>query len=68
MLISTIFSYALPYFQLLADLTQKRYPLDFITKEMRNLHEQRWSKVGRNDPCPCNSGKKYKKCCQDNKI
>jgi hypothetical protein len=21
-------------------------------------------KVGRNDPCPCGSGKKYKKCCQ----
>lgn len=20
-------------------------------------------KIGRNDPCPCNSGKKYKKCC-----
>lgn len=20
-------------------------------------------KVGRNDPCPCRSGKKYKKCC-----
>jgi preprotein translocase subunit SecA len=20
-------------------------------------------KVGRNDPCPCNSGKKYKHCC-----
>ena len=20
-------------------------------------------KAGRNDPCPCNSGKKYKKCC-----
>lgn len=20
-------------------------------------------KVGRNDPCPCDSGKKYKKCC-----
>jgi SEC-C motif-containing protein len=20
-------------------------------------------KVGRNDPCPCNSGKKHKKCC-----
>jgi len=19
--------------------------------------------VGRNEPCPCNSGKKYKKCC-----
>ena len=22
-------------------------------------------KVGRNDPCPCGSGKKYKKCCLD---
>ncbi|MDG2412611.1 MAG: SEC-C metal-binding domain-containing protein [Halioglobus sp.] len=20
-------------------------------------------KVGRNDPCPCDSGRKYKKCC-----
>jgi uncharacterized protein YchJ len=22
--------------------------------------------VGRNDPCPCGSGKKYKKCCGSN--
>ena len=21
------------------------------------------AKVGRNDPCPCGSGKKYKNCC-----
>ena len=21
------------------------------------------NKVGRNDPCPCGSGKKFKKCC-----
>lgn len=20
--------------------------------------------IGRNDPCPCGSGKKYKKCCE----
>ncbi|HHG85543.1 MAG TPA: hypothetical protein ENJ82_12420 [Bacteroidetes bacterium] len=27
-------------------------------------HEKNWrSKVGRNDPCPCGSGKKFKKCC-----
>ena len=25
------------------------------------------NKVGRNDPCPCGSGKKYKKCCGRNK-
>jgi len=24
------------------------------------------NKVGRNDPCPCGSGKKYKKCCGAN--
>ena len=35
-----------------------------ITKEYRKsgivVNE---NKVGRNDPCPCGSGKKYKKCC-----
>jgi preprotein translocase subunit SecA len=25
-------------------------------------------KVGRNDPCPCGSGKKYKKCCGVNAV
>ncbi len=24
-------------------------------------------KVGRNEPCPCGSGKKFKKCCIDKK-
>jgi len=23
------------------------------------------TKVGRNDPCPCGSGKKFKKCCEE---
>ena len=26
-------------------------------------YRRQTSKVGRNDPCPCGSGKKYKKCC-----
>ncbi|MEA3305379.1 MAG: SEC-C metal-binding domain-containing protein, partial [Candidatus Omnitrophota bacterium] len=25
--------------------------------------ERKTPKVGRNDPCPCGSGKKYKRCC-----
>ena len=25
-------------------------------------------KVGRNEPCPCGSGKKYKKCCGQNEV
>jgi uncharacterized protein len=26
-------------------------------------HRRLAPKVGRNDPCPCGSGKKYKQCC-----
>lgn len=26
-------------------------------------HLQKRTKIGRNDPCPCGSGKKFKKCC-----
>jgi preprotein translocase subunit SecA len=26
-------------------------------------HVRSGPKVGRNDPCPCGSGKKFKKCC-----
>ena len=27
------------------------------------IEKKSTEKVGRNDPCPCGSGKKYKKCC-----
>ena len=30
------------------------------------LTPKRSAKVGRNDPCPCGSGKKYKNCCGAN--
>ena len=29
----------------------------------RNPHVNPGPKVRRNDPCPCGSGKKFKKCC-----
>ncbi len=35
--------------QLIEDVADKRLPIS--------------GKIGRNDPCPCGSGKKYKKCC-----
>lgn len=31
--------------------------------EAPSLPMRKEPKVGRNDPCPCGSGKKYKKCC-----
>jgi hypothetical protein len=33
------------------------------TTAWSELEEPEKKKVGRNDPCPCGSGKKYKKCC-----
>lgn len=42
--------------------------LDVVTHEIETAFQrepdyQRKLKLGRNDPCPCGSGKKYKKCC-----
>ena len=35
-----------------------------VTEAIASLPAQREApKVGRNDPCPCGSGKKFKKCC-----
>src|SRR5215210_7573717 len=32
-------------------------------RHLEAYDRRRLMKVGRNDPCPCGSGKKYKKCC-----
>ncbi len=56
----------------------RRTPPELPTKKKRTLnlsHEdsaadttvrRKGKKVGRNDPCPCGSGRKYKKCCGKN--
>lgn len=37
---------------------------DFWLSRRKSVHVTRESpKVGRNDPCPCGSGKKFKQCC-----
>ena len=42
---------------------------DFIENLRRNARQRveerkrAFKKTGRNDPCPCGSGKKFKKCC-----
>lgn len=33
------------------------------TDKKRPVRKTTAQKIGRNDPCPCGSGKKYKKCC-----
>ena len=34
-----------------------------VSRPQTNTPVRNENKVGRNDPCPCGSGKKYKKCC-----
>ncbi len=36
-------------------------------EESSNTPIQKGEKIGRNDPCPCGSGKKYKNCCGKDK-
>ncbi|OAG27184.1 preprotein translocase subunit SecA [Thermodesulfatator autotrophicus] len=50
---------------------QKKKPLRLVYSRGEEVQEEkpkkqpirRGRKIGRNDPCPCGSGKKYKKCC-----
>ncbi len=62
------YRHTLPRFKILADqirserITQMqlRYKEQMRISQERNLSQR---KSGRNEPCPCGSGKKYKRCC-----
>ena len=52
--------YELPQWDEIFDAETKKK----LYREAKNLHTVRnTTKVGRNDPCPCGSGRKYKQCC-----
>lgn len=38
-------------------------PFKMVQPDSKVIDLSTRTKVGRNDPCPCGSGKKYKKCC-----
>ena len=42
-----------------------RLPEDAVFSQWPVTVRRTVPKVGRNDPCPCGSGKKYKKCCEE---
>lgn len=43
-----------------------RKEFEKLLREMtRQTTQEKVVKIGRNDPCPCGSGKKYKKCCMN---
>jgi hypothetical protein len=46
------------------DIEQLRNEIQLIQSKAKIISQpERSIKIGRNDPCPCGSGKKYKKCC-----
>ncbi len=49
----TVFTFRIPSFEC----------IDFVKNPYRGDQPIQSNKIGRNDPCPCGSGKKYKKCC-----
>lgn len=64
------------YFNMLDAKAEYLYTLPqwdaIFSAEKRKEIQKQWrdsktivkeKKIGRNDPCPCGSGKKYKKCC-----
>ena len=52
--------YTLPQWDAIYDKATR----DALYKKEKSSHTVvKAPKIGRNDPCPCGSGKKYKKCC-----
>ena len=55
--------YELPQWE---DLLSAEKRKELYKKQKLSTTVVKDKKVGRNDPCPCGSGKKYKKCCGAN--
>ena len=45
------------------DMPNEELRMNFLKEIAEIQAATKPKKVGRNDPCPCGSGKKYKKCC-----
>ena len=74
--VNLVFDKEKPYKNMVAARADWLYELPqwkeiFSESELKKLYKEqkesttirKGKKVGRNDPCPCGSGKKYKKCC-----
>jgi len=58
------FNHIDPYMKTMAQLLKAQRPPAMIMQMLERQQQQAaLATAGRNDPCPCGSGKKYKKCC-----
>ena len=56
--------YTLPQWD---DVLSEERRIEIVKEYKRSKTVHKEKEPGRNDPCPCGSGKKYKKCCGANK-
>jgi uncharacterized protein YecA (UPF0149 family) len=52
--------------QITPELSAELMQLLGVSSKPPSKPRQSTKKIGRNDPCPCKSGKKWKKCCLNN--
>ena len=45
------------------ELAHERPPANVMAWAQALDRQQQLAATGRNDPCPCGTGKKFKKCC-----
>lgn len=57
------FIHSRPYLLKLASLWRAGQPLERVMQLVQAEDAKAPSQTGRNDPCPCGSGQKFKKCC-----
>jgi uncharacterized protein len=58
------FDYAVPRLRRAIELAAKDPSPSELLQTLIAEERGRYRKTGRNDPCPCGSGKKFKNCCQ----
>jgi len=57
------FAYADPVLRRLVDVARSGARPTELMAEVRAHTRARWRGIGRNDPCPCGTGRKAKRCC-----
>jgi len=60
------YEHALPYLEQMVALARQDRPISDFSGELASAEHEtraRWLEAGRNDACPCGSGRKYKHCC-----
>ena len=59
------FGHAVPYLQKMMAMSRRGMHAEAIKAALKTEKKAELKRIGRNDLCPCGSGKKYKTCCMN---